>query len=62
MALSKTPAKFLLIIKNTPFIEALYSQGFYIRKFEKQYSYNVRSRNDRAAEHLIVTNYPIDME
>ncbi len=62
VALSKTPAKFLLIIKNTPFIEALYSQGFYVRKFDKQYTYNVRSRNDRAAEHLIITNYPIDLE
>ena len=59
VALSKTPAKFLLIIKNTPFIEALYSQGFYIRRFEKRYSYNVRSRNDRQAEHLIITNYKI---
>lgn len=58
--LSKTPAKFLLIIKNTPYIEALYSQGFHIRKFDKQYTYNVRSRNDRKAEHLIVTNYEID--
>ena len=60
VALSKTKAKFLLIIKNTPFIEALYSQGFYIRKFDKQYTYNVRSRNDRAAEHLIITNYPTE--
>ncbi len=60
VALSKTPAKFLLIIKNTPFIEALYSQGFHIRRFDKQYTYNVRSRNDRKAEHLIVTNYPIE--
>jgi len=60
VALSKTKAKFLLIIKNTPFIEALYSQGFYVKKFDKQYTYNVRSRNDRQAEHLIVTNYPID--
>lgn len=58
--LSRTPCKFLLIIKNTPFIEALYSQGFYIRRFEKQYTYNIRSRNERKAEHLIVTNYPID--
>ncbi len=59
VALSKTPAKFLLIIKNTPFIEALYSQNFYVRRFDKQYTYNVRSRNDRSAEHLIITNYPI---
>jgi len=59
VALSKTPAKFLLIIKNTPYIEALYSQGFHVRRFDKNYTYNVRSRNDRKAEHLIVTNYDI---
>lgn len=62
VALSKTKAKFLLIIKNTPFIEDLYSSGFYIRRFDKQYTYNVRSRNDRAAEHLIITNYPLPDE
>ena len=60
VALSRTKAKFLLIIKNTPFIEALYSQGFYVQRFDKQYTYNVRSRNDRSAEHLVITNYPID--
>ena len=38
VALSKTKAKFLLIIKNTPFIEALYSQGFYVRRLDKQYT------------------------
>ena len=58
--LSKTKAKFLLIIKNTPYIEDLYSKGFYIKRFDKQYTYNVRSRNDRAAEHLIITNYPTE--
>ncbi len=55
--LSKTRAKFLLIIKNTPYIESLYSEGFHVQRFDKQYTYNVRSRNDRQAEHLIVTNY-----
>lgn len=60
VTLSKTKAKFLLIIKNTPYIADLYGKGFYIKKFDKQYTYNVRSRNDRVAEHLIVTNYPID--
>lgn len=61
VALSKTPAKFLLVIKNTPFIEALYSvPPFHVQRFDKRYSYNVRSRNDRQAEHLIVTNYPME--
>ncbi len=58
LALSRTRAKFLLIIKDTPYISGLYSQGFHVRRFEKQYTYNVRSRNERKAEHLIVTNYP----
>ena len=60
VTLSKTKAKFLLIIKNTPYIADLYGKGFYIKKFDKQYTYNVRSRNDRAAEHLIVTNFPTE--
>ena len=57
LALSRTKAKFLLIIKDTPYISGLYSQGFYITSFDKQYTYNVRSRNDRSAQHLIVTNF-----
>ena len=55
-ALKKIPAKFLLIIKNTEFIWNLY-KDFHILTFDKQYTYNVRSRNDREAEHLIITNY-----
>lgn len=61
VALSRTPAKFLLIIKNTDFIQGLYGQGFHVWRFDKQYAYNVRSRNDRAAEHLIVTNYALQL-
>lgn len=61
VTLSRTKAKFLLIIKDTPYISALYGQGFYITSFDKQYTYNVRSRNDRSAQHLVVTNYkPLD--
>lgn len=55
--LSRTPAKFLLIIKNTPFIYGLYDGRFNIRPFDNRYTYNVRSRNDRNVEHLIITNY-----
>lgn len=61
VALSRTPAKFLLIIKNTDFIQGLYGQGFHVWRFDKQYAYNVRRRNDRAAEHLIVTNYALPL-
>ena len=58
-ALKKTPAKFILIIKNTEFIRGLYADGFNILSFDKQYTYNVRSRNDRDTEHLIITNLSV---
>lgn len=58
-ALKNTPAKFILVIKNTDFIYDLYKDCFNILSFDKQYTYNVRSRNARGAEHLIVTNLPV---
>ena len=58
-ALKATPAKFILVIKNTDFIFDLYKDHFNILSFDKQYTYNVRSRNARGTEHLIITNLPI---
>lgn len=59
-ALQATPAQFILVIKNTDFIRGLYEgRGFHIRSFDKFYSYNVRSRNNREAEHLIITDLPV---
>jgi DNA adenine methylase len=57
-ALKKTLAKFILIIKNTDFIHNLYKDDFRIISFDNQYTYNVRSRNERSVEHLIITNIP----
>ncbi|MEG2097355.1 MAG: DNA adenine methylase, partial [Pseudoflavonifractor sp.] len=57
--LANTPAKFILIIKSTEFICNLYGDRFRILSFDNQYTYNVRSRNDRSAEHLIITNLPV---
>lgn len=57
--LKKTLARFILIIKNTEFINSLYEKDFNILSFDKQYSYNVRSRNNRDVEHLIITNLPV---
>lgn len=54
--LSETKAQFLLVIKNTDFIYRLYKDNFRILTFDNRYTYNVKSRNDRRAEHLIVTN------
>lgn len=58
-ALKKTKAQFILIIKNTDFIYSLYKNHFNILCFDKTYTYNVRSRNERSAEHLIITNMPV---
>ncbi len=57
--LKRTKAKFILIIKNTDYIYSLYQDSFHILCFDKTYTYNIRSRNDRKVEYLIVTNMPI---
>jgi len=58
-SLRNTMARFILIIKNTEFIKKLYENGFNILSFDNQYTYNVRSRNERNTEHLIITNIPV---
>jgi DNA adenine methylase len=58
--LNACPAKFLLVIKNTPFIQELYGQrGLRIQSFEKKYLVSFQDRNNRETEHLIITNYPV---
>lgn len=57
-ALEKISSKFLLVIKNTPFIYKLYNKNYFkINSFDNHYSYCVKNRNDRKVEHLIITNY-----
>lgn len=57
--LYKTKAKFILIIKDTPFISSLYrnKKGINVVSFDKTYLYNVKGRNDREVEHLIIFNF-----
>jgi len=51
-------AKWMLVIKNTEFIFNLYDKpAINISSFDKKYLYNVRGRNNRDTEHLIITNY-----
>ena len=57
--LKKTISKFILVIKNTDFIHSLYEKDFNILSFNNKYSYNVKSRNNRDVEHLIITNLPV---
>jgi len=57
--LYKTKANFILIIKKTDFIYDLYykKKNIKIDSFEKCYLYNVKGRNNRDVEHLIVSNF-----
>ena len=56
--LYKTKAKFMIIIKSTDFILDLYlDHGFNVRSFNKKYLVSFQDRNDKNAEHLLVTNY-----
>ncbi len=51
-------AKFMLVIKNTPAIFQLYNQtGLHIMTFDKKYLVSFQDRNDKNAEHLMITNY-----
>jgi DNA adenine methylase len=54
-----TKAQFVLVIKNTPFISKLYTNkpGIFIESFDKLYQYNVKGRNNRDVEHLIIRNF-----
>jgi DNA adenine methylase len=52
-------AKFMLVIKRTEAIYNMYRQpGVHIRSFGKKYMVSFQDRNNRVAEHLIITNYP----
>ncbi len=57
--LKHTKAQFLLVIKNTSYIYSLYChEDFRMLSFDNHYLYNMRSRNERVAEHLLITNIP----
>lgn len=58
-ALTRTAAQFILVIKNTDFIYSLYKDKFNILSFDNRYAYNMRSRNERKVEHLLITNLSI---
>lgn len=66
----KCKAYFMLIIKNTDFILSLYPENMLcankkplqIYKFDKKYFVSFQDRNNKDAEHLLITNYPIRPE
>ena len=51
-------AKWMMIIKNTDFIYALYNkENVNIRSFDKEYVVSFMNRNDKKVTHLLITNY-----
>lgn len=51
-------ARWMMVIKHTDFIYSLYNKdGINIRTFDKEYLVSFMNRNNRKAEHLIITNY-----
>lgn len=56
--LKQCRAKFMLVIKHTPTILRLYGDtDLKIRAFDKKYLVSFQDRNNRDAEHLIITNF-----
>ncbi|RZL38778.1 MAG: DNA adenine methylase [Pedobacter sp.] len=56
--LIQTTAKWMVVIKETAFIRRIYTHPLvHIKTFDKNYTYNVRGRNNRGVTHLIITNY-----
>lgn len=55
--LEATPASFLLVIKETPFIASLYDNNaaFLVERIERSYRVNVQNRNARAVTHLYIS-------
>ena len=50
--------KWMLVIKNTPFIKDLYLKpNINIKYFDKSYNVSFMNRNDKETEHLMITNY-----
>jgi DNA adenine methylase len=54
-----SPAKWMMVIKETEFIRNLYDKHCTLLQFDKTYTYNVRGRNNRDTKHLIIINYEL---
>lgn len=63
--INECKGNFMVVIKNTPYIKSLYPIGMKtannnqisISSFSKRYLVSFQDRNDKEAEHLIITNY-----
>ena len=57
-ALESLPSKVMVVIKDTPMIRRLYAADrWQVNSAPKTYMWTIKSRNDRATNHLTITNY-----
>ena len=56
-SLLRIKSKLMIVIKETDFIYDLYKDDFIIEKFDKKYMTNMKNRNNKDVQHLIITNY-----
>ena len=57
-SLESLETKVMVVIKDTPMIRRLYgSDRWRIESADKTYMWTIKSRNDREASHLTITNY-----
>lgn len=60
---TKCKANWMMIINRTDFILGLYKQeGIYIYEYDKTYMCNMKNNNKRKAVHLLITNYPLEVD
>jgi DNA adenine methylase len=56
--LERLPARVMVVIKDTPMVRRLYaSDRWRVAEAAKTYMWTIKSRNDRRARHLTITNY-----
>ena len=56
--LAEVPSLIMVVIKDTPTIRSLYNPDrWHIVEADKTYMWTIKSRNDRVATHLTITNY-----
>lgn len=56
--INRCKANWMMVIKNTEFIYGLYNKpNINMSSFDKKYLVSFQNRNDKEAEHLIITNY-----
>jgi DNA adenine methylase len=55
--LEEVPCRVMVVIRDTPAIRRLYgSERWHVREIPKTYMWTIKSRNDREATHLTITN------